>query len=126
MTRHLLSAALAALTALPLSAADPLADALAKIDQAAARFKGLSANVRYVQHMEVIHEDDEQTGTILVKRPRPKELHVKLAIEKPEQKVAVTDGAKVDVYYANTGQTQTVNLDRHRRSLVDLILTLGF
>jgi outer membrane lipoprotein-sorting protein len=126
MTRHVLSAALAALTALPLPAADPLADALAKIDQAAARFKALSADVRYVQHMDIIHEDDEQTGAILVKRPHPKELHVKMSIEKPEKKVAVTDGTKVDVYYANTGQKQTVNLDRHRRSLVDLILTLGF
>jgi outer membrane lipoprotein-sorting protein len=110
----------------PVWAADPKLDqVLAKMDQAAARFKALSANVEYVQHMEAIHEDDSQTGTILVKRAHPKELHVKIAIEKPDPKVAVADGNKVDVYYPRSGDFQELALG-HRRSLVDMILTLGF
>jgi hypothetical protein len=84
-----------------------LAETLAKMDQAATGFKGLSANVQYVTHTEVIHEDDAQSGTILVKRPKPKDLHVKLSIDKPEPKVAVADGNKVDVYYPRSGESPT-------------------
>jgi outer membrane lipoprotein-sorting protein len=113
-------------TPLPSAAADPtLAETLAKMDQASSHFKALSASVEYVSHMEAIHEDDSQTGTILVKRPKPKELHVKISIEKPDAKVAVTDGSKVEVYYPRSGETQKVELG-HRKSLVDMILTLGF
>jgi outer membrane lipoprotein-sorting protein len=112
--------------AFPISAADQALDqALAKIDQAASHFKGLSAKVEYVQHMEAIHEDDLQSGTILVKRARPKELHVKTVIEKPEPKTAVADGNKVRVYYPSSAEIQEVALG-HRRSLVGMILTLGF
>ena len=102
-----------------------LADTLAKMDQAASRFKGLSAKVEYLSHMEAIHEDDSESGNILVKRQRPKDLHVKIAIDKPDPKVAVTDGKKVDVYYPRSGEIQRLELG-HRRSLVDLILALGF
>jgi outer membrane lipoprotein-sorting protein len=50
---------------------------------------------------------------------------VKIAIEKPDPKVAVADGNKVDVYYPRSGDFQELALG-HRRSLVDMILTLGF
>lgn len=105
--------------------AQTLADALAKMDQAASHFKSLSANVQYGSHMDAIHEDDTETGTILVKRPTPKELHVRMNIEKPDVKMAVADGKKVEVYYPASGETQTLQLG-HRRSLVDMILMLGF
>src|SRR5581483_8620466 len=107
------------------AAADhPLQEVLSKIDQAASHFKSLAADVEYVSHMEAIHENDSETGTILVRRQRPKDLHVKISIVKPEEKVAVTDGKQVEVYYPRSGEIQRVQLG-HRRSLVDLILTLG-
>ena len=126
--RLALVCALAAMVGMPFratAAAHSLADTLAKMDQAASRFKGLSANVDYVSHMEAIHEDDSESGTILVKRAHPKDLHVRIAIDKPDPKVAVTDGKKVDVYYPRSGEVQRLELG-HRRSLVDLILALGF
>src|SRR5271157_1888432 len=46
---------------------DPLAAVFARIDAAASRFKGLAANIRRVDHEEVIHEEDVETGTIRVK-----------------------------------------------------------
>jgi outer membrane lipoprotein-sorting protein len=101
-----------------------LAETLAMMDQAASHFKSLAANVEYLSHMEGIHEDESQSGTILVKR-KAKDLHVKISIEKPDQKVAVTDGKKAQVYYPRSGEIQTIELG-HRRSLVDMLLTLGF
>jgi outer membrane lipoprotein-sorting protein len=125
MNRHrLLLAALA--MALPLSAADLTLDqALAKMDQVAARFKGLSCSLEMVQHMDAIHEDDASSGTMLVKRSHPKDLHVKVSIEKPEKKIAYADGKKVDVYYPASQEIQEVAMGS-RKSLVDMILTLGF
>jgi outer membrane lipoprotein-sorting protein len=107
------------------AAGHSLQETLAKMDEVATRFKALSANVEHISHMEAIHEDDAQSGTILVKRPRPKELHVKIAIRKPAPKVMVTDGNKVEVYYPLSGEVQKLDLD-HRRSLVGMILALGF
>ncbi|MEI9971885.1 MAG: outer-membrane lipoprotein carrier protein LolA [Ignavibacteriota bacterium] len=127
MDRHkpLFCAALALLVSTTISAGQTLEQTLAKMDQAASHFKALSAKVEYVQHMEAIHEDDGQSGTILVKRAHPKELHVKISIDKPDPKVAVADGNKVVVYYPHSGEKQELALG-HRRSLVDMILTLGF
>jgi outer membrane lipoprotein-sorting protein len=112
--------------AFPVPAADPtLTATFARIDQAALHFKGLSGNVQSVQHMQAIHEDDTQSGTILVKRTPHKEPHVKISFEKPERKVAYADGNKVDVYYPSSQQIQEWALG-HRKSFVDMILTLGF
>jgi len=124
--KHLLCAAVASIAVLTASAANQtLEQTFAKMDQAASHFKGLSANLEYVQHMEAIHEDDAQTGTILVKRANRRDLHVKISIDKPEKKVAVADGNKVQVYYPSSGEEQELALGQ-RRSLVDMILTLGF
>jgi len=124
--KQVLVAAVAVAAALPASAAGLTLDqALAKIDQVASHFKGLAANIETLQHMEAIHDNDSQTGTILVKRPNRNSLHVKIAIEHPDKKVAYADGNKVDVYYPSSQEIQEVALG-HRKSLVDMILTLGF
>jgi outer membrane lipoprotein-sorting protein len=120
-----LCAAIALLAAPPLPADQTLEQTLAKMDQAAAHFKALSAKMETVHHMEAIHEDDAQSGTILVKRAHPKEVHVRVTIDKPDQKIAVIDGNKVEVYYPRSGEKEEWTLG-HRRSQVDMILTLGF
>src|ERR1700722_7973553 len=137
--KQLLCAAAALIAALPVSAADDrtfqpafespfestLDQTLAKMDQVAGRFKGLSAKVEYVQHMEAIHEDDSQTGVILCKRANRNSLHIKISIEKPEPKVAIADGSKVEAYYPSSGEIQTYQLGA-KKSFVSMILTLGF
>jgi outer membrane lipoprotein-sorting protein len=124
--RPLLLAAMAALSAFPMAAAGLTLDAaLAKIDQAAKSFKGLSASIQTVQHMEAIHEDDSQSGTILVKRAGHGDLHLKVSIDQPEKKIAVSDGKKVRVYYPSSGEIQEKDLGQSR-SMLDMILALGF
>jgi len=115
----------AAVAPLGAAADRSLAETLAKMDEAAARFKGFSANMEHVQHMDAIHEDDTESGAILVRRPKPKDLHVKIEFRKPEAKVAVTDGSKVEVYYPRSGQVDRYELGR-RRSLVDMFVAQGF
>jgi outer membrane lipoprotein-sorting protein len=102
-----------------------LAETLAKMDEAAAQFKGFSANVEHVHHMDAIHEDETDSGTILVKRPKPKDLHVRIEFVKPDPKVAVIDGSKVEVYYPHSGEIDRYDLGR-RRSLLDMFVAQGF
>jgi outer membrane lipoprotein-sorting protein len=102
-----------------------LEETLAKMDEAAARFKGFSANVQHVHHMDAIHEDETDIGTILVKRPKAKDLHVRIEFVTPDPKVAITDGSKVDVYYPRSGEVDRVDLGRHR-SLMDMFVAQGF
>jgi len=105
---------------------DPLAAVFARIDAAASRFKGLAANIRRVDHEEVIHEEDVETGTIKVKRQRAKELLVRMDIQGTNPKEAVVNGSKVQVYYPNNpGEIQVYELGK-KKSLVDQYMALGF
>ena len=105
---------------------DPLAAVFARIDAAASRFKGLTANIRRVDHEEVIHEEDVETGTIKVKRQKPKELLVRMDIQGTNPKQAVVNGSKAQVYYPNNpGEIQELELGK-KKSLVDQYLALGF
>ena len=105
---------------------DPLAAVFARIDAAASRFKRLTANIRRVDHEEVIHEEDVETGTIKVKRQKPKELLVRMDIQGTNPKQAVVNGSKVQVYYPNNpGEIQVLELGK-KKSLVDQYMALGF
>jgi outer membrane lipoprotein-sorting protein len=124
--KQLLLAVITAVSALPLCAAEMTKEqTFAKIDQVAKGFRGFSANIQTVQHMNAIHEDDAQSGTILVKRPHPKDLHIKVSIDAPEKKVAVATSKIVQVYYPSSAEIQEMEVGQ-RRSLLDMILTLGF
>ena len=106
-------------------AQDSLAAVLARMDQAAARFKGLTAEMKKVHHEAVINEDDVETGNIIVKRPRPKELKARLNILLPDPKSAVLEGHKAQIYYPKTDEIQPVDLGKES-SVVDQFLLLGF
>jgi outer membrane lipoprotein-sorting protein len=105
---------------------DPLAAVFARIDAAAARFKGLTANIRRVDHMDAIHEDDVDTGTIKVKRQKPKEISVRLDIQGTNPQQAVVNGSTARVFYPNNpGEIQEYQLGK-RKSLMDQYMALGF
>ena len=108
------------------AADDPLKAVLAKMDEAAANFKSLAANIKRVEHIEVLHEDNTDSGTIKVKRAKPKDLHVRLEIQGPNPLQAVVNGTDANVYYPNNpGEIQVIEMG-HQKSLVDQFLTLGF
>jgi len=108
------------------SAADQtLAETLAKMDQFASNFRSLSADISRVSHMDVLHEDTVDKGTIQVKRPKPKDLHVRIEVSEPNPQVAVVSGTKVEIYYPRSGEIQRYDVG-HEKSLVDQLLALGF
>jgi outer membrane lipoprotein-sorting protein len=84
-------------------AADPPLDAvLARLDQAAINFKGLTADIRKIAHTDVVNVDDVDSGTIVT-----------------------VGGGKVQVFKPKTNEAQEVELGKNR-GVVDQFMLLGF
>jgi outer membrane lipoprotein-sorting protein len=112
--------------AFTLHAADnPLAATMARMDKAAATFRGLSANVRKVSHTAVINEDTVDTGTILVRRPKPREQRVRIDFEPPNTKQIAISGRTAQIYYPKTNSVEEYDLGKYK-GMVDQFLLLGF
>jgi outer membrane lipoprotein-sorting protein len=107
------------------AAQDPLAATLARMDEAAAKFKGMEADVQEVSHTAVINEDTVSAGTIMVKRPKPNDIRVLFDFKPPNPKRVLIVGVKVDVYYPGINTVQGYDLGKSR-SLVEQFMLLGF
>lgn len=103
----------------------PLDAALAHLDQASATFKGLTADIHKVSHTDVVNVDDVDSGTIMVKRLKPHDTHIRIDLTTPRrQSVTVGDG-KVQVFYPQSNEAQEVELGKNR-GVVDQFMLLGF
>ena len=107
------------------AATDPLAAVLARVDAAAAGFKGLSADVRKVSHTEVINEDTVDEGTMLMKRPKPHDIRMLVDIKKPDAKTVAVAGRKVEIYLPKMNTVQEYDAGKNR-ALLEQFLLLGF
>jgi outer membrane lipoprotein-sorting protein len=109
------------------SAADSsLQPVFSRMDQASAKFKGLKADMRKLSHTAVINEDSVDTGTIVVRVPKPHDLRMLIEFQQPDQKKVMIAGTKVDIYYPKTQIVQEFDLGKNHRSQVEQFLLLGF
>src|SRR5262249_49495739 len=76
--------------------------ALARIDKAAAGFKGLTANMRRVHHTEVLGKDEVDEGTIVVKKYKPGDIRVRIDLTTPDPKIVVIGGGKAQSFAPKT------------------------
>jgi outer membrane lipoprotein-sorting protein len=102
-----------------------LAATLARMDEAAARFKGLQADVQKIAHTAVINVDSVDVGTIAVKRPKPYDIRVRIDFQAPNPRQVVIEGVKGAIYYPGINTVQEYNLGKSR-SLVEQFMLLGF
>jgi outer membrane lipoprotein-sorting protein len=105
--------------------ADPADAVLAKIDRAAAGFRGMSADLRQVAHTEVVNQDQVATGTIRMKRVRPGDTRMLVNFGQPDPKSVSLQGQTVDIYLPRTNVVQEYNLGQNS-SLIEQFLLLGF
>ena len=106
-------------------AADNLSAVFANIDQAAAKFKSLTADIRRVTHTEVINEDTVDSGTIRLKRTRPREMRMLIDLVEPDPKSVLVQGKKAEVYYPRIKTVQEWDLGKNR-DLMDQFFLAGF
>jgi outer membrane lipoprotein-sorting protein len=106
-------------------AADPPLDAvLARLDQAAINFKGLTGNIRKIAHTDVVNVDDIDSGTIVVKRVKAHDTRIRIELTDPQQIVTI-GGGKVQVFKPKTNEAEEVELGKNR-GVVDQFMLLGF
>jgi outer membrane lipoprotein-sorting protein len=108
------------------AADDPLQAVYAKMDQASASFKTLRADMKKVQHLDVLHEDTTDSGSILVKVPKPHDFHVFIDFEQPDKKNVELNGGKVQIYYPKSNSVQEIDLNKQHRAQLEEFVLLGF
>lgn len=103
----------------------PAEDPLAKMDQAAAAFRSLSAKVKRMQHTAVINDNSTEAGSILMKRSKPGDLQLLSEITEPDTKAFAFQGRKVELYFPKIQTVQEFDVGKNR-GLIEQLLLLGF
>lgn len=115
----------ALLLALAVSGADPLDSVLAKMDRAAASFKGMTARIKRTAHTEVINEDHTDQGVMSMKRSRSRDTQMLIDLTAPDPKTIAFQGHTVDIYLPKIKTVQEYDVGKNRE-LLDQFLLLGF
>lgn len=105
---------------------DLLTATFAKMDDAAAHFKGLTADVKKVSHNEFLKEDDVDSGKMAVRRGRGRELQARIDITSPDPKQVGLNGRSVQMYFPKSNTEQILPMDKKTTTIVDQLLLLGF
>jgi outer membrane lipoprotein-sorting protein len=126
-SRCLIAPLCAALAVLPPAArADALSDVFARIDKAAASFRGFKADIRKVSHLDAINEDTVDNGTITVRRAKAQELDMLVNLKEPDPKLVSLSGKRVEIYYPKSNYVDEYDLNREYKSMAQKFLLLGF
>jgi len=102
-----------------------LPEVLAKMDAAAPKFTGMAADVEKLEFTKVIADKSVESGTILIRRAKPKELHVKIEFTKPEQRFITLRGVKAELYLPKIETVQEIDLGK-QSDLVSKVVLVGF
>jgi len=94
-------------------AAATLDEVLARMDQNAATFKSMSANVRQLSHTAVINEDNASSGTVRMKRNK-KEAQVLVEFTEPDPKSVSLSGTKAELFYPKLQTVEEYDLGRNK------------
>jgi outer membrane lipoprotein-sorting protein len=111
---------------LPAAPADEFQQTLARMDEAAAAFKALSADIRKLHHTTIINEDEKSSGTVVVRRPKPKELQVLFNIKEPEPMQASFSDHTGELYNPKTMLVDVYDLDKKLGAGLSGYMLLGF
>jgi outer membrane lipoprotein-sorting protein len=107
------------------SADNSLDAVFSRMDNAAASFKGLTADMKRTSHTELVNANDVEEGTLAVKKLKPNDIRMLMDISKPEPKKFALAGGKGQAYYPKANEVQVMDVKKHR-DLVNELLLLGF
>ncbi|MBS1857456.1 MAG: outer membrane lipoprotein carrier protein LolA [Acidobacteria bacterium] len=99
--------------------------ALARMDKAAAGFKGLTADMKRMHHTELVNENETDEGSITVKRFKADDTRILINFTKPEPRKICIGGGKAQIYNPKTNEVQVADVKK-RRDLINEVLLLGF
>ena len=97
------------------------------MDQAAAKFKGLTADIRKVSHTEVVNMDEVREGTIAVKRFKPHDTRIRIDFTNPRPRmVCDRRGESSGRTNPKTNGSPGSRPGKESRMLVNQFMLLGF
>ncbi|HTS61470.1 MAG TPA: outer membrane lipoprotein carrier protein LolA [Candidatus Acidoferrales bacterium] len=97
----------------------------ARMDKAAATFKGLTAGIRQLSHTEVVDTNDIEEGTIAVKRVKAKDTRILIKFTKPDTKFYYIGEGKAWSYNPKSQEAQEADLGKSK-DLVNQFMLLAF
>jgi outer membrane lipoprotein-sorting protein len=124
----LLCAALTFAVALPgpASAQGPLDEVLKKMDQAAANFQTVAADIVYTKVTVIVDDTAVEKGRVFFKRDRGKrDFQVRIDFTEPSEKVVLFRDNKGYIYRPAIKQVEESDVGRNRQALEQFLL-LGF
>lgn len=108
----------------PLSAAT-LEQTLKAMDQGAANFRSMSSDVKRVAHTAVINENNVDSGQMLLKRGKGRDLRMLVDLKEPDPKTLAFQGRKLEIYYPKIQTVQEYDVGKNK-DLLEQFLLLGF
>jgi outer membrane lipoprotein-sorting protein len=123
-----ISGTLIAFAAAPFGAqaADTTLEAVfARIDKAAGSFKGLTADMKRLHHVELVNANDLDEGNITVKKVKAADIRILIKFTKPEAKTVMIGGGKAQMYNPKANEVQEADIKKHK-NLINEVLLLGF
>lgn len=108
-----------------LHGADPMAAVFAKMDAAAAHFKGMSAEIQETVHLEVVNDNTVSNGTIKLKRNKPGDVRFLVEFQSPDPRAAAYAGNNIDVYNPKTN-TENIYDVSSKKGVIEQAILLGF
>lgn len=98
---------------------------LSRMDKAATEFKSMTAQVTYLQHTQVLGEDDTETGTVTMKKVQQGEVQGRVDFTAPDRKIVTFEKRKAQEYFPKINTLQIYDLAKHGEQL-DKFLMIGF
>ena len=102
-----------------------LAPVLAGMDQAAASFRSVAADLEYTKVTVVVNDHSAERGKMFVERKSKDSSRVMLAFTQPAEKHVLFDNDKVSIYRPKIAEVEEYSL-KANRGLMEQFLLLGF
>jgi len=103
---------------------ESLQDVVIRMDQAATRFRSMSAKIERTKHTAVLNTDDSESGVVYMKKSGTR-LQGLMNITKPDKKTSAFAGREVQIYYPNMKEVEIYDAGKNGEQL-EQFLTLGF
>lgn len=100
-------------------------EVLTKIDQSAAKFSSMTADLTRLSYTKVIDDKAVEEGRMSLRKAGPRDLQVLIDFTKPDPRTVAFRGRKAEIYYPKLKTVQEYDLGK-RTDLVDQFLLVGF
>lgn len=100
-------------------------DVLGKMDEAAPKFKSMTAALTRLTYTKVIDDKSTEQGQIALKKEGPRDIQVLISFTKPDVRTVSFRGRKAEILYPKLKTVQEIDLGK-RTDLTDQFLLVGF